>query len=104
MAVQVHLKPEVERALRGRASTMGVTLEAYLDDLVTRAARDLPIAQPAEPEEQEGEAEHPWRGVFVLPRPHRPLFRQHPDISAAKLPDRPAACNMNWHRVDADDE
>jgi hypothetical protein len=104
MTVQVRLTPEVERQLRGNALTKGVTLEAYLDDLVARAAQNLPSVETVESDGEAGEEECPWRGILVLPIPRQELFPDPPEAPVADFPRRPAACNMNWHRVGTDDE
>ena len=42
MNITLTLKPEVEKGLLARAQERGVTLEAYLDDLVQREAGFVP--------------------------------------------------------------
>jgi hypothetical protein len=104
MNVELHLAPEVESQLRHNASTEGVTLDAYLDAVVARAARVLPDAGTTESAGGAGDEDCPWRGVFVLPRPRRDLFNETPELPAAELPRRPPTFNMNWHRASIDDE
>ncbi len=101
--ITIEIGSATEQSLKLTAAKTDMSFECYVVRLIEEAGHHLDIEAAAHDEENHAD-ERPWRGLFTPARPRRNLLALESFARDIAIPKRSPRANMNWHRIESDDE